>query len=78
MIPFYLKFTDEQSALDALAAHPNLIADHIGTITKVIDEETTEVIEGHHVNILAESLPDDLAEFQLIGISTPYRVFAGY
>ena len=59
--------------------------DVIGEITKQIDTGQidadgnkiyqSQVTDGYHINVLANELPDELLQYNII-VDTPYRVFA--
>lgn len=74
MNTFYLKHTDEQELISALE-ESEVIYDSIGIITKYISDEEFVVLEGFHANVLCESLPDSLVQYQTDSPKNPVREF---
>lgn len=76
----FLQFPDEQAANSALfdsemlPLWPNL--DVIGVMVKQIGEDSFETLEGYHVNLAADSCPEELQQYEVFP-TTPSRVFGG-
>lgn len=74
MIDLYLKFPDEQTAIDVLNGNTNSI-DIIGTIYKQIDSNTVVPLDGWHVNIRGDFDPAPLSIYSVQPV-TPIRTWA--
>ena len=78
MTDYYLRAADQETMQAALAELGSAVTiDEIGTMYRVLADETAEPLPGYHANVRSPELitwPDGVESLEL---ETPWRVFAG-